>query len=73
MTAPTTTAPDREPGGDSREEPATGSGTDPGSGGPAGRAEPHQDPFDRDTLPTPRAPPPACCAPCSPRCAPASW
>ncbi|MEU8948608.1 ABC transporter ATP-binding protein [Streptomyces sp. NPDC048489] len=56
MTAPTTTAPDREPGGDSREEPgtepATGSGTAPG-GGPAGRAEPHQDPFDRDTLPTP--------------------
>ncbi|MGV9702560.1 ABC transporter ATP-binding protein [Streptomyces sp. NPDC003483] len=56
MTAPTTTAPDREPGGDSRDEPgtepATGSGTAPGDG-PAGRAEPHQDPFDRDTLPTP--------------------
>ncbi|MEU1497780.1 ABC transporter ATP-binding protein [Streptomyces sp. NPDC005732] len=56
MTAPTTTAPDREPGGDSRDgpgtEPGTGSGTAPG-GGPAGPAEPHQDPFDRDTLPTP--------------------
>ncbi|MET9120363.1 ABC transporter ATP-binding protein [Streptomyces sp. NPDC004528] len=56
MTAPTTTAPDREPGGDSRDgpgtEPATGSGTAPGDG-PTGRAEPHQDPFDRDTLPTP--------------------
>lgn len=25
------------------------------------------DPFDRDVLPTPRAPPAPCCAPCSPR------
>lgn len=30
------------------------------------------DPFDRDVLPTPRAPPARCCAPCSRRCA-AGW
>ncbi|MFD8420405.1 ABC transporter ATP-binding protein [Streptomyces sp. NPDC059466] len=45
MTAPTTTAPDREPDGNSREEP--------GRRAPAPKAERHQDPFDRDTLPTP--------------------
>ncbi|MFE5141489.1 ABC transporter ATP-binding protein [Streptomyces fagopyri] len=57
MTAPTTTAPDREPGGESREEPGTEPREEPGtrSGrkGPAPEAERHQDPFDRDTLPTP--------------------
>ncbi|MFG2423189.1 ABC transporter ATP-binding protein [Streptomyces sp. NPDC048448] len=55
MTAPTTTAPDREPGGESRGEPGTesGSGTESGRRAPARTAERHQDPFDRDTLPTP--------------------
>ncbi|MFJ8008138.1 ABC transporter ATP-binding protein [Streptomyces fagopyri] len=57
MTAPTTTAPDREPGGESREEPGTEPreerGTRSGRKGPAPEAERHQDPFDRDTLPTP--------------------
>ncbi|MEV5783781.1 ABC transporter ATP-binding protein [Streptomyces sp. NPDC052287] len=55
MTAPTTTAPDREPGGESRGEPGTesGSGTESGRRAPAPTAERHQDPFDRDTLPTP--------------------
>ncbi|MFE9809419.1 ABC transporter ATP-binding protein [Streptomyces sp. NPDC005548] len=47
--APTTTAPDREPDG--------APGEDPAEGRLAVRAdrqtEPHQDPFDRDTLPTP--------------------
>lgn len=57
MTAPTTTAPDREPGGESREEPGTEPreehGTRSGRKSPAPEAERHQDPFDRDTLPTP--------------------
>ncbi|MEU1533532.1 ABC transporter ATP-binding protein [Streptomyces fagopyri] len=57
MTAPTTTAPDREPGGESREEPGTEPreehGTRSGRKSPAPQAERHQDPFDRDTLPTP--------------------
>lgn len=47
--APTTTAPDREPDGAPDEDPVEGR--------PAVRAdrptEPHEDPFDRDTLPTP--------------------
>lgn len=34
---------------------------------PADETARQDDAFDRDVLPTPRAPPPPCCAPCSPR------
>ncbi|MFG2454247.1 ABC transporter ATP-binding protein [Streptomyces sp. NPDC048512] len=47
--APTTTAPDREPDGAPDEAPDDG----PLAVRAGRRTEPHQDPFDRDTLPTP--------------------
>ncbi|MFD6297492.1 ABC transporter ATP-binding protein [Streptomyces sp. NPDC060235] len=47
--APTTTAPDREPDGAPGEAPDDG----PLAVRKGRRTEPHQDPFDRDTLPTP--------------------
>ncbi|MFJ8994741.1 ABC transporter ATP-binding protein [Streptomyces sp. NPDC102279] len=47
--APTTTAPDREPDGAPGEDPAEGRLAVRADR----RTEPHQDPFDRDTLPTP--------------------
>lgn len=72
MTAPTTTAPDRDPneesGGNPARDPGRASDTDPGGrpgsrpggepakddgGEPAQKAGRYQDPFDRDTLPTP--------------------
>lgn len=45
MTAPTTTAPDKEPDG--------GPDGEPGQDRSARRSPKHQDPFDRDALPTP--------------------
>ncbi|MFJ8023478.1 ABC transporter ATP-binding protein [Streptomyces sp. NPDC096311] len=55
MTAPTTTAPDKEPD----REPGRDAGPEPDGGVPgkdrpdARESHPHQDPFDRDALPTP--------------------
>ncbi|MFF7884517.1 ABC transporter ATP-binding protein [Streptomyces sp. NPDC020794] len=55
MTAPTTTAPNKEPDREPGKEPGTEpEGGEPGKGRPDAReSHKHQDPFDRDTLPTP--------------------
>ncbi|MER5908212.1 ABC transporter ATP-binding protein [Streptomyces mirabilis] len=59
MTAPTTTAPNKEPDREPGKEPGREAGTEPDGGEPGkDRPDPreshkHQDPFDRDALPTP--------------------
>lgn len=71
MTAPMTTAPNKEP---DREPGTAPDGGEPGTDRPDAReSHEHQDPFDHDALPTPRAPPRRSCVPSSPRSRPVWW